>query len=237
MKRMIGVMVFGLMACGGDSAQDDPAVVVNNSTNNAPQVSCADECAQKAAQCQAPPEQIGGLCASFCASGDAAALVTCLRTNSCETLADAFERGPETVCQTTNPPADMGTPTPDMPVTPDMSSGSCQIGRRECTGDYDALRCERSSRDTPVEVTERCAMPIPNVSPGTVCEDGWCVDATLVQVGSSCNDKSECRVPNDCQGGFCCQVAGERCTASDQCCGGEACVDTSFGYKVCKGIQ
>jgi len=233
--RTLAVMALGFMACGEDSAKDDPSVSSNNmpSTNNTtPQLSCPDECAKKAAQCQAPAGQVDALCGMFCGAGDAASLVRCLQNNSCQTLSESFERGPTQACKST-PPKDMGSQTPDMgtPASDMMSSGSCEIGQRECPEDFVALRCERGPGGIPMKITERCNAQLPSA-----CEAGWCTNIRLGAEGSSCVDKSECRAPNACEGGTCCQVPGEVCAERSDCCGGESCVSTKFGYKVCKGI-
>lgn len=235
MKRVIGILFCGLVACGGEATSDDPVVVVNNGgnvdNNSQPTVRCADVCPSKAAQCQAPPEQIDALCGMFCGSGDERTLVNCLQTKGCEELAEGFERGPDAVCDPAPPPPprDMGTNNP-----PDMSTAACEVGERRCDDDYTAVRCDRSSTGGVIQSVDRCQKPIPNVSPGTVCEQGWCIDPRLLQENSTCSDRFDCRSPLDCQGGLCCQVEGEICAEDRGCCGGAACVSTAFGYKVCK---
>jgi hypothetical protein len=236
MKRVIGILFCGLVACGGEATSDDPVLVVNNGgNNNQPTVRCADVCPTKAALCQVPSEYVDSVCSMFCAGGDDAERVSCIQSKGCDELVKAFEREPDSVCDASPPPPrDMGNNPPDMGNNTDMSSIQCEPWERRCDdGSYTAVRCDNTGGAT-VRRIEYCRKPVPGDA-GTICDHGWCIDPERQSpLGSTCSTKADCYTPGDCRDGRCCQVVDEVCSKDSDCCDGTSCETNEFGSKVCK---
>lgn len=216
------VCLIGLGALDGCTSSGDDSSGGPGSGSMPDPATCQNTCEDAAARCQAPASMASSACAQLCASGATDAQLDCLGSSSCMELADAFSRN-QTVCGIGTSTTDAGTGTQG----PDGGShDSCEIGDRECPGDFEAFRCEELD-GVPVTVHETCTMAT------TVCEDGWCVDPRNGGAGSTCIDEFDCRAPDQCQGGLCCTPMSEVCTGDDQCCAGMTCQPTRFGFSAC----